>query len=57
MDSNCHGRFQLPRKIQPHDGKEGERDLAFCRNVMLVLLKEDTAVTRPLHTSCFGEVH
>ena len=24
---------------------------------MLALLTEDTAVTRPLHTSCFGEVH
>ena len=24
---------------------------------MLGLLREDTAVSRPLHTSCFGEVH
>ena len=25
--------------------------------VTLALLREDTAVSRPLHTSCFGEVH
>ena len=47
--------FQLPRKEKPHDGQE-EMDLAFYGNFLLAFLKEDTAVTRPLHTSCFGEV-
>ena len=50
MDSNCHGRKN------PHDGQE-EMDLALYGDVVLALLKEDTTVTRPLHTSCFGEVH
>ena len=49
--------LQLPRKVKPHDGQEEEMDLAFNGKVMLALLKEDTAVTRPLHTGCFGEVH
>ena len=43
-------------KEKHHDGQE-EMDLAFFGNVALALLKEDIAVTRPLHTSCFGEVH
>ena len=30
---------------------------SFYGNVVLALLKGDTAVTRPLHTSCVGEVH
>ena len=49
--------LQLPREVKFHDGQEEELDLAFCGNVMLALLREDTAVSRPLHTSCFGEVH
>ena len=50
--------LQLPRKIKLHDGQEEEMDLlAFYGKVMLAVFKEDTAVTRPLHTSCFGEVH
>ena len=32
-------------------------DFAFYGKVMSALLKEDIAVTRPLHTSCFGDVH
>ena len=48
--------LQLPRKEKPHDGQE-EMDLAFCGNVVLALVKEDTTVTRPLHMSSFGEVH
>ena len=48
---------QLPRKEKSHDGQEEEMDLAFYGNVMLALLREDTAVTRALHTSRFGEVH
>ena len=51
MDSNCHG------KVKCHDGQEEEMELVLCGNAMLALLKEDTAVTRPLHTSGFGEVH
>ena len=47
MDSNCHGRKNLMLE---------EMDLAFYGNVVLVSLKEDTAVTRPQHTS-FDEVH
>ena len=39
--------LQLPRKGKPDDGQEEEIDLAFCGNVMLVLIKEDTTVTRP----------
>ena len=30
---------------------------SFYGTVVLALLKGDTAVTRPLHTSCVGEVH
>ena len=49
MASNFHGRKSR--------GQEEVMDLAFCGNVMLAFLKDYTAVTRPLHTSCFGEVH
>ena len=49
--------LQLPRKEKPHDGQEEEMDLAFSGNVVLALLREDTAVTQLLHTSCFNKVH
>ena len=50
--------LQLPRKVKSHDGQEVEEmDLAFYGKGRLALSKEGTAVTRPRHTSCFGEVH
>ena len=58
MESIRTGGLQLPRKVKPHDGQEEEvMDLVVYGKVMLALLQEDTAVTRPLHTSCFGDVH
>ena len=47
--------LQLPWKEEPPDGQE-EMVLAFFGNVVLALMKDQTAETHPLQTNSFGEV-